>query len=342
MSAGKPPRWRGRRRGNDGAPVVPDAEFGSYYGRPVLKAAPWDVDIPSYLFLGGLAAGSSVLGAGADLSGMPVLRRAGRLGAVGAISLSVAALVHDLGRPQRFAHMLRVAKPTSPMSVGTWLITGYGPLAGLAAAGELGGLVPRRLARLLGGTARPAGLGAAALAPALASYTAVLLSDTAAPAWHEAYRELPFVFAGSAAAAAGGLGMCSSADEQGRPARRMALAGAIGELVGESRMESSMRSTGVAAETLHQGKAGSLMRIGKTLTVAGASAAGALETLGFAGVRASRMRWVSVLGGAALAAGSACTRFGIFEAGQHSARDPKYTIVPQRERHAHTNERPSR
>ena len=31
-------------------------------------------------------------------------------------------------------------------------------------------------------------------------------------------------------------------------------------------------------------------------------------------------------------AGSACTRFGVFEAGQASARDPKYTVVPQRER----------
>jgi hypothetical protein len=39
-----------------------------------------------------------------------------------------------------------------------------------------------------------------------------------------------------------------------------------------------------------------------------------------------------VLSGTALLAGSAFTRFGIFEAGQQSARDPKYTVVPQRER----------
>jgi hypothetical protein len=30
--------------------------------------------------------------------------------------------------------------------------------------------------------------------------------------------------------------------------------------------------------------------------------------------------------------GSACTRFGVFEAGLESARDPKYVVVPQRER----------
>jgi hypothetical protein len=39
-----------------------------------------------------------------------------------------------------------------------------------------------------------------------------------------------------------------------------------------------------------------------------------------------------VISGAALMAGSAYTRFGIFEAGQQSARDPKYTVVPQRQR----------
>ncbi len=35
---------------------------------------------------------------------------------------------------------------------------------------------------------------------------------------------------------------------------------------------------------------------------------------------------------ASLVAASAMTRFGIFEAGMASARDPKYTIVPQRRR----------
>jgi hypothetical protein len=41
-------------------------------------------------------------------------------GAFAAITLSLAALVHDLGRPARFVNMLRVFKVTSPMSVSTW------------------------------------------------------------------------------------------------------------------------------------------------------------------------------------------------------------------------------
>jgi len=310
----------GKRR--DEHQMVPDAHFTSYYGRPILKASPWEKDIPAYLFLGGLAAGSSLLGAGADLSGRPVLRRSSRFAALGAIGVSFAALVHDLGRPERFINMLRVAKPTSPMSVGTWLLTGYAPLAGLAAAAELRHLLPHRLswaAQLLGGLARPAGLGAAVVAPAVASYTAVLLSDTATPTWHDAHRHLPFVFVGSASAASGGLGMIVAPLSQSQPARRLAVGGALLELAVEHKME---RAMGLSAEPLHQGRPGQLMRASKTLTAAGAVGAAV----------SGRSRLLSAVSGAALIIGSACTRFGVFEAGQESARDPKYVVVPQRER----------
>src|SRR5206468_1684041 len=111
-----------------------------------------------------------LLGAGADLTGQPALRRTARFGALGAIGVSMYLLVHDLGRPSRFYNMLRVAKPTSPMSVGTWILTAFGPAAGVAATAELRHLLPRRLARLLAVVDRPAGLAAAALGPAVASY----------------------------------------------------------------------------------------------------------------------------------------------------------------------------
>jgi formate-dependent nitrite reductase membrane component NrfD len=305
--------------------MVPDATFTSYYGRPVVKAAPWEKDIPAYLFLGGVAAGSSLLSAGADLSARPALRRTGRLGALVALTGSMVALVHDLGRPARFHHMLRVAKPTSPMSVGTWMLTAYGPFAGLAGAAELRGLLPTRLrngwpGRLLGLSGRPAGLVAASVAPAVASYTAVLLSDTATPTWHDAHRHLPFVFVGSGAAASGGLGMLGAPMDEAGPARRLAVGGALLDLAVEHRME---RSMGLTAEPLHAGHAGTLMRASKALTVTGAAGAALLG---------GRSRTAAVLSGAALMAGSACLRFGIFEAGQASARDPKYTVVPQRER----------
>jgi hypothetical protein len=304
--------------------MVPEATFTSYYGKPVVKPAPWTSDIPAYFFLGGLAGGSSLLAAGADLSARPALRRSARSTALAAVIGGGYALVHDLGRPSRFHHMLRVAKTTSPMSVGTWILAAYGPLAGLAAVSEGYGALPPRLrprapARWLPAAGRTAGLGAAALGPAMASYTAVLLSDTATPTWHAARRDLPFLFVGSAAAAAGGMGLLLAPDAEAAPARRMAIAGAGLDLLAGRTMESDM---GVAAEPLHEGRAGVLLKAAKGLTVAGAALAAA----------GRGRRVVSAVAGTALVAGSVCTRFGLFLAGQQSARDPRYTVIPQRER----------
>ena len=291
--------------------MVPTAEFGSYYGRPVVKETVWGPDIPTYLFLGGLAGASSVLAAGAQLSGHPELARTAKAGAAGAISASMAALVHDLGRPTRFVNMLRVLKVTSPMSVGTWILSGYTPMALAAAACAVTGKLPR--------AGLAATLAAATLGPAVAAYTSVLLGDTAAPAWHEAHRELPYLFVGSAATAAGGLGLLAVTPGRAGPAARLAVLGAATELTAEWRLE---RRLGPVAEPYRTGKSGALMRAGQILAAGGTAAA----------LLGRRHRPISALAGATLLAGSAVTRFGVFEAGRVSARDPKYTVVPQRDR----------
>ena len=319
---GSPGRSTGSRRGGDRL-MVPEAEFTSYYGRPVVKPAPWEKDIAVYLFTGGVASGTAMLAAGADLTGRPGLRRAARLGSLASLLVSVVALVRDLGRPSRFVNMLRVAKLTSPMSVGTWILSLHGPFAAMATGAELVGLLPNRWhrgpLRLLLTLGRPAGLVGAVTAPPVAAYTAVLLADTATPAWHTAYRELPWVFCGSAAAASGGLGLIGSPVTESGPARAFALGGSAVETIAERRMEQSM---GLSAETLHSGRAGQWMRASKALTVAGVATA----------LVGRRSRALSVASGAALMAASLCTRFGVFEAGLASAKDPKYTVVPQRER----------
>jgi len=291
--------------------MVPKAEFRSYYGRPVVRAPVWKHDIPAYFFTGGLAAGTAMLAAGADLTGRPVTRRAARLASVAALGASTYFLINDLGRPSRFHHMLRVAKPTSPMSVGTWILAAFGPAAGLAAAGEVTGLLPR--------TTRLAGLSAAALAPALATYTGVLIADTAVPSWHEAHRELPFVFAGSALASSAGVGLLAAPVRENGPAVRLAVAGAAVELVAAHRVETRL---GLLSEPYRTGRAGRLLRAGRNLT--GAGVLGALV--------GRRSRLVSALSGAALVTAAALTRFGIYEGGVASAKDPRYTVVPQRSR----------
>ncbi|MFJ1539732.1 NrfD/PsrC family molybdoenzyme membrane anchor subunit [Micromonospora chalcea] len=316
-----------RRRGGKGGGEqlnVPPAEFTSYYGRPVLKPPVWRWDIAAYLFTGGLAAGSSLLAAGGQLTRRPALRRAGRVTALAAVGASTYFLVNDLGRPSRFHHMLRVAKVTSPMSVGTWILSVFGPAAGLAAIAEAAPLLPERGVlglgrRLLPPAGHAAGVVAAVTAPALATYTGVLLADTAVPSWHEAYPELPAIFAGSALASGAGVGLVAAPPGQAGPARRLAVAGAAMELWGSHRVENRL---GLLSEPYTQGTPGKLLRAGRALTAAGV--VGALV--------GRRSRVLSVLSGGALIAASVCTRFGIFHGGVASARDPRYTVVPQRER----------
>ena len=295
--------------------MVPEAEFTSYYGRPVIKSPTWKVpDVPLYLYLGGAAGVSATLAALADVTGRPALRRLGRLAALGGALVSVGALIHDLGRPQRFLNMLRVIKPTSPLSVGSWILSPFGALSGLAAASEITGIAP--------GIGRAAGFGAGLVGPAMTTYTAVLLADTAVPAWHAGYPDLPFVFAGSAMAAGGGMGLLASGDVT--PARRVAVAGAAVELTATALLE---RRVGYARTAYTEGRPGTLLRAARAVTVAGAVAAVAGGLL-----RGRRGRMLSIAAGALLNAGSAATRFGVFDAGLVSARDPAYTVVPQRER----------
>lgn len=293
-------------------PVVPDPEFASYYGRPILKRPVWkQPDVPIYLFVGGVAGVSAVLAEGAAASGRPELERVARVLAAGGAGIGSLALIHDLGRPERFLNMLRVFKPTSPLSVGSWILASFSGLASVAAASTFSGRLP-----LVG---RLAGVGGAALGPPLATYTAALICNTAIPAWHEAYREMPFLFAGSASAAAGGLAMLATPTEQAGPARRLAAAGAVVDLVS---MELVQRRLGDLAEPYRTGRPARLLSAARALTIVG----------GVGSLVAGRSRVLSGGAGLSLAAASLLTRFGVFQAGLASADDPKYVVTPQRER----------
>jgi formate-dependent nitrite reductase membrane component NrfD len=301
--------WDGGGKRRAERPV--DHPGDSYYGNPVINPPVWEErEIAGYLFTGGLAGASSLLASGAQLTGRPRLARRAKLCASGAITVSLLALVKDLGRPERFLHMLRVFKVSSPMSVGTWILTVYAPLNMASTASELTGRLPR--------VGRVAGLGAAAIGPAVASYTAALIADTAVPAWHAGHRELPFVFVGSAASAAAGWGLIAAPRHEAAPVRRMAIAGATLEMVAEQLLE---RRLGMIGETMHEGIAGRRLKTAKALAAGGILGAATL---------APRSRLAAAATGVALLAASALTRFGIFAAGMASAKDPKYTVIPQR------------
>jgi hypothetical protein len=321
-------KGRGRRGGGDGSremPMVPEAEFSSYYGRPVVKPAPWGHEVAAYLFLGGVAGGSGLLAAGAQLTGRATLRRNTRLTALVAVMLGAVALVKDLGRPERFVNMMRTIKLTSPMSLGSWILSSFSAGIGVAAASEIDRMTGERLPlgplrRVLRAVEGPAGLEAAAFAPPLAVYTAVLLADTATPTWNAAHEDLPFVFVSSASLAASGLAMVTTPVSEAGPARRLAVLGVLGDLVATKLMERRMDP--VAAEPFDHGDPGQMLRWSERLVIAG----------GLGTLLGGRNRAVAVVSGLALATASALTRFGVFEAGKESTRDPRYTIEPQKRR----------
>jgi Polysulfide reductase len=290
-------------------------ELSSYYGRPILKEPVWKPEVAWYLFAGGIAGASSVLSLTARAARNERLATTSMwIGLAGDV-VSPVLLIADLGRPERFLNMLRVFKVTSPMSVGSWILAASGAATSAEAACEVLGifprlkLVPATVSALLGGP--------------LATYTATLLSDTAIPVWHEARRELPFVFGTSAAASAGAAAAMLVPPGEAGPARRLAVAGVLAENAAVTLMEKRL---GFVGEPYHEGAAGRLGLLAKAATLGGAL---------LLGRRGRRSRGAAVVGGALVLAGEAALRWSVFKAGFQSARDPKYVVRPQRERNVH-------
>ncbi|MCT1459362.1 polysulfide reductase NrfD [Aestuariimicrobium sp. p3-SID1156] len=329
---GRKRRRDGGRRGDPNA-TVPDVEFTSYYGRNVVKPAPWTHEIADYLFLGGLAAGSALIGAGASITGRKRLRRRARLSSLVAVGLGGNALIADLGRPERFLNMMRTVKLTSPMSVGSWILAGFSVTTGAATALgilrddlaftnelreklHLEGPVSSELLKYADGLMTG---GSAFFSPPLAAYTAVLLADTATPLWHQSYRELPFIFVSSGTAAGAGLAMITTPTSETGPVRQLAVVAGAADLVADKLLE---RRLGEEGQPLHEGAAGKLHTAAKALTMVGMAGA----------IVAGRSRAANAVAGVALLAGSACIRYAFWKAGNASAEDPIYTIRPQRRR----------
>jgi formate-dependent nitrite reductase membrane component NrfD len=284
----------------------------SYYGRPVIKEPTWTWEIPLYFFTGGLSGGSSVLSLAAKLFGNERLsRRALYIGAA-ADGVSPLLLISDLGRPERFHHMLRVFKVTSPMNVGAWILLVNGGASNTAAVLELLGLL------------KPVKLAAEAVSalsgPPLATYTGVLLADTAVPVWHEARQELPWLFGASAAASAGAAACMFLEPDEAGPARRLA----VGAVAAEGALMQVMElRLGQIGEVYHHETAGKLGWAAKALAGGGAL---------LLAKRGAKSRAAAIAGGAMVCAGEICLRYAVFHAGKQSARDPKYTVEPQRRR----------
>jgi hypothetical protein len=277
----------------------PGVNVSEYPGRPVLKPPVWTWEVPVYFFTGGLSGASAALALAAEMAGQRRLARRARLAALAAVAVSPPLLIVDLGRPERFLNMLRVFRPTSPMSMGAWILTAVGSSVGVATASEFTG-IGRRAGRVAGAVAGTLGL-------ALATYTGVLLGQTSIPAWERARTRLPLLFAASSAAAAGGLASVLGPAEEAGPARLLAVGGAAASVLVRRVMEHDLGEDGAV---YREGEAGRFGLASDALTVVGAALVGA----------AGRRRWLSVPGGLALMAGSLAKRISIWRAGPASAR----------------------
>ena len=284
----------------------------SYHGQPVLKEPVWTWEIPCYFFTGGMAGAGAGLAFLAHVRGNDVLARRAWVTSMAGIGASPVLLISDLGKATRFLNMLRMFKPTSPMSVGSWNLSASGAASTLAAANAWPGLLPRSAAM-----ARPL---AALLGLPLSTYTAALVSNTAVPVWHEARDTLPFVFAAGAALSAGAATAAITPPEHAAPARRLALGGAALEIAAKQLMERRLGEHGQAY------KRGGPSAFGRAAE--GAILAGAALMLG----RGERSRAAAVLSGALMCAGALSARWSVYKAGFVSASDPKYVVGPQRER----------
>ncbi len=287
-------------------------ENAGYYGRPMIKPPEWTDLIPTYFFVGGLSGAAALLGFTERIARNDRLARTMIFTAAAGSAISGFCLIADLKRPERFANMLRVFKPTSPMSMGVYLFSAFGGAATIAAASELTGIL-RPIGRIFEGIA-------ALLGPGMSVYTAVLIGDTVVPAWHYGRLSMPAVFAATSAATAGAAGMLFAPARAARPARRLALLGGIAMPIALEQLHVELGPRQM--EAFEHGEARTFSKAARWLNLAGLTAALFAKNSDVAG---------KVAGTLLLAAGAA-ERFGIFRAGCVSAKDPSYTIDAQRRR----------
>lgn len=252
------PYGRRKRRGGDDATNA-DSPRGSrlyrgetYYGRPAIKPSHWGWLIAGYYFVGGLAGGAQVVAAVADLIAPGrdrTIVRAGRYLSLAGLLASPPLLIADLQTPARFYNMLRIIRPTSPMSIGSWTLTVFGLFTSLTALAQgiedlTGSATARRVARW-------SGLPAAASGMLMATYTGALSTATSVPLWAAVPRALPTLFGlASTASSLAAIALVAEAAEANEETHwrieRLSLLVGLGELAAHAAILRAWHMRGVA------------------------------------------------------------------------------------------------
>ena len=317
-------------------PPVGEWKGQTYFGRQQVKPAPFEpAVVGGYIFLAGLSGASALIGAiatsidarrkrrrtrGWRRERYTKLVRRSRYLSLLAPTIGSVLLIYDLHTPQRFYNMLRVAKKTSPMSIGTWILMSFTASAGLSAVAQFAADLrphwrwPMRVARAAQVPAAIAGAG-------LSTYTASLLSATSTPTWAAAPRPTAVRFASSAvAAAAATLALGERTPGTRRALENLLFAALTVEAAGSVAADARYRDTGV--EPGRDGRWGKIEKIG-------ANGLGVMLPLGLlVASRLTRKHGDALATAAAVAAiaGSAVMRTAVLGTGIESARRPDVSM----------------
>lgn len=294
-----------------GSPMPLASPQTGYYEQPLLKQPQWTPLVPLYFFVGGATGALGVIGSLADLlSENHDLARKARSMATAGAALSSVLLIADLGRPARFLNMLRVFKPQSPMSVGSWVLSGFSASATLSSLADL--VETQAGAAELATYLRAAGrAGSVLFGMPLHNYTGVLIGATVIPVWNNRIRSLPREFGMSGLQSAVGL-LELSGETESTALNLLALVSAANESwEGLDLLRTRQRALLPAKHGLS----------GALIHVAGALSGPVPIGLRIASLFARNKKRLRLLAAAAGIAGSLLLRYGWVRAGTLSSRD---------------------
>jgi hypothetical protein len=288
-----------------------------YYGMPLLKKPQWTNEVPLYFFCGGAAGAAAIIASVAAIDGhdKSVARDARYIAAIGGM-ISPALLISDLGMPSRFLHMLRIFKPQSAMSVGSWTLMAFSSSAAAAAFLTAWQGQRHRMGRVR--VLQSATEFIAAITGAvISSYTGVLLGASAIPVWNQNVSILPVHFATSAMAAASAL-----LELKGHQTSALNAIGIVTAL-GETAIGASIElRKNPALKPLKSGSSGRLTRIGGLLS---GPVPLILRLLALSG-NEQRDKKLRKIAAASAIAGSIANRFAWTRAGVASAKDNRLLL----------------
>lgn len=292
-----------------GSPMPVASPETGYYQQPLLKEPQWTPLIPFYFFVGGASGSLGVIGSLADLLGNDRrLAQRARLLAAGGAALSSVLLITDLGRPSRFLNMLRVFKPQSTMSMGSWVLSAFAAFSTLSAAADLlaSHVGEGFTTHLMRGIGR---IGSVVFGLPFHNYTGVLLATTVIPLWNTRARALPRQFGMSGFQSAVGL-----LELNGSNSKALNTLGLLSAAFETWQGVNLLLTPGAALHPAKRGPSGVLIQCAGVLSGPLAAALRLFATKG-------RSRKAPLLAAGCAIAGSLCMRYGWVLAGKRSARD---------------------